>query len=67
MSRRRSLSGRTREQRAVDQFACPACKARPGQPCTGHDGKPMLSLHGPGCHSVRRKLTTTIIPLKAGA
>jgi hypothetical protein len=50
------MPSKNREQRAVDQFACPTCKARPGQPCTGVDGHVLRSLHGPGCHPLRRKL-----------
>lgn len=47
-----------RENRAVAQFACPTCKARPGHPCTGKDGAPMVPMHGPACHPLRRKLLT---------
>lgn len=53
----------TREQRAVDQFVCPTCATRPGQPCTGRDGKPMVPMHGPACHPLRRKL----LAVKVGA
>lgn len=51
---------KNREQRAVDQFSCPTCKAQPGHACVGRDGKVMLSGHGPGCHPLRRKLLATI-------
>jgi hypothetical protein len=50
----------TREVRAVAQFACPTCLARPGQPCTGKDGVPMRPQHGPACHPLRRALLGTI-------
>lgn len=50
----------TREQRAVDTFACPTCNARPGDPCTLPGGMPLRSHHGPGCHPLRRKLLSTL-------
>lgn len=53
------MASATREQRAVDQFACPTCKVRPGQPCVGRDGKPLVPMHGPACHPLRRKLLGT--------
>lgn len=54
----RGQANASRESRAVAQFACPTCKARPGQPCVGRDGKPMVPMHGPACHPLRRKLLT---------
>jgi hypothetical protein len=61
----RSQSDKTREQRAVDQFACPTCAARTGAPCKGTDGRELLSHHGPGCHPLRRKLLSVKIEEKA--
>lgn len=54
MSRKRD--NRNREARAVAEYACPTCKARPGVPCVGKDGKPLIPMHGPACHPLRRKL-----------
>lgn len=49
-----------REARAVAGYACPTCQVRPGQPCVDRDGVPLRSVHGPGCHPLRRKLVQPI-------
>jgi hypothetical protein len=54
------MASKSREDRAIEQFTCPTCKARAGAVCVDRDGKPVRSMHGPGIHPLRRKLLGTI-------